>query len=473
MAGGSPEAVFEELRRVLPRATVLAPASIPPRYRLDGLRPSRAVRLPPEGFPPGCVVKPRTVRDVVSLAAYASGHGIPLVPLGGSTGLMGGGLALRGAIILDMKSLARIRSIRTRDKTVEVEAGMVLGRLALAVARKGLHLGHDPWSQPKATVGGAIATDGLGYSGYLYGSMGDQVLGLEVVLADGSLVRTRPAVKSSTGLDLKELFIGTEGTLGIVTAATLQLFPSPRKRDLRGFSFPTFDAGFRALEEIYDGLGPWVMDYNEDFRMPGDALFTEDDPPTLRLGFAGPDRVVQASWATALPILRGHGARAEPRAVTSEFWRTRHDVIFRYDEVRPGVLQADEYLKGVKFDYVHVALPRSQVLGYRRWALRVVARLGIHVINVGLYTRPELVSMAFMAPLGRDPRAASRAMERAIDACLRRALDLGGSMEYVHGVGTKLAHLMGVEKGTGLEILRAVKQALDPLGILNPGKEGL
>src|SRR5207302_10366989 len=131
------------------------------------------------------------------------------------------------SIVLDLRKMRRVRSIDAASGTATVEAGIVLEVLDRRLRKRGLTLGHDPWSRPRATVGGAIGTNGIGYAGYLRGTMGDQVLGLEAVLADGSVIRTRPAARSTTGLDLKHLFIGSEGTLGIVTGATLRVFPVP------------------------------------------------------------------------------------------------------------------------------------------------------------------------------------------------------------------------------------------------------
>src|SRR5439155_18426448 len=147
------------------------------------------------------------------------------VPWGGGTCLMAGARPTFDSLVLDLRNMRRVRSIHAASGTATVEAGIVLEALDRRLRKRGLTLGHDPWSRLRASVGGAIGTNGIGYAGYLRGTMGDQVLGLEAVLADGSVIRTRPAARSTTGLDLKRLFIGSEGTLGIVTGATLRVFP--------------------------------------------------------------------------------------------------------------------------------------------------------------------------------------------------------------------------------------------------------
>jgi FAD/FMN-containing dehydrogenase len=143
------------------------------------------------------------------------------------------------------------------------------------------------------------------------------------------------------------------------------------------------------------------------------------------------------------------------------------------DEVAPGVTGADVFLKDVVFDYAHVALPRSRVLEFRRAALAAVRRHHVFPLGVGLWTQPELVSVEMARPVRGDRRRAKAAVAAAIDDVLRRAHALGGSMEYVHGVGVALAHLMREELGPGLDVFRRVKRAVDPADRLNPGKLGL
>jgi FAD/FMN-containing dehydrogenase len=215
------------------------------------------------------------------------------------------------------------------------------------------------------------------------------------------------------------------------------------------------------------------MDLEEAFPVPGGPWPAAAGPPELYLGLSGPTAVVRASWTVALRHLRRAGARPMPAPEALRYWQTRHDVIYRMDEVAPGVTGADVFLKNVVFDYVHAALPRSKVLPFRRSALAILRRHGVHPSGVGLWTQPELVSLEMLRPIRGDRARARAAVAAAIDETLRRAHALGGSMEYVHGIGVKLAHLMGEELGAGLDVFRRVKEALDPGHRLNPGKLGL
>ena len=465
---------FSELAERLGADQIATESAIPPRYRLDAFRAHRGSRLPEGGVTPAAVVWPRSAEDVSVVVRFAADAGLSIVPWGGGTGLMGGARPSTDSIVLDMRRMRRVLSIDRASNRATAEAGIVLEALDRRLRKARLTLGHDPWSRPRATLGGAIGTNGIGYAGYLRGTMGDQVLGLESVLADGTILRSRPAVRSTTGLDLKRLFIGTEGTLGIVTAATLRVFPIPEREEIHAFSIRDFPTGLACLVRMYDdGLAPAVMDFEESFPAPSLPWRSDDGPPALYLGFAGSRELVAGSWRVAHRRLRAAAARRLPDGDAREYWRTRHDIIYAHDEVSPGVTRADMFLKDVIFDYIHVALPRSRILAYRRSSLAILRRHGVRPIGFGVWTQPELVSLEVLRSVGADRSAARTAVASAVDEIIRRALSLGGSMEYVHGVGVKLAHLMADELGTGLAVARRVKAALDPAGILNPGKLGL
>lgn len=446
------------LRAMLGPAGVLTAPAQRARYAQDGLGPWRGVAVPPAL--PDAIVRPGSAAEVAAVLRLASTRGLPVVAVGGATGLMGGAVPVRGGLALDLRRLNRLRAVSRVDLTAEAEAGLVLGRLARALEREGLHLGHDPWTLPLATVGGAIATNGLGYTGGKYGSMGDQVLGLEVALADGTLLRTRPAARASSGYDLRRWFIGSEGTLGVITAATLRVFPRPERRVLRGWSFPEFAAGFAALLDLYAlGLQPALLDYGEAFGTAGPAACT------LFLGWEGYREEVRAATRRATRQVAARGGDPLPQDTVAAFWRARHVVAQRLRRRR----RDDWLLPGAAFDFVHVALRPTAVLDYRARALAALARHGVAPRECGLWTHPGLFSVVLTAQRATREEA-SAAVGAAVDELLRLAQDLGGAMEYCHGVGLRLAHLMAREHGVGLALMRRLKQALDPAGILNPGK---
>ncbi|MBI2888095.1 MAG: FAD-binding oxidoreductase [Chloroflexi bacterium] len=446
------------------------------RYASDALRPSRA-------FPgvetlvsrPQWVARPRNVPEVQGLVRLANEAQVPLIPFGGGSGLMGGALSPCGGIVVDLKGLDRVRRISPEDRTATAEAGVVLQRLEEQLNPAGLMLGHDPWTLPVATVGGAISTNSLGYRGAQYGSMGQQVLGIEAVLPTGEVVQTRAVPKSSTGVSLHQLFIGAEGCLGLVTAATLQVFPLPEHRVLQAVDFPSFEAGFGVIQEMFSrGLVPALVELGEEFETalpPGWGRQRHvAGGAQLFLAFEGIREIAQAQARLARRVWqRAGGARRDPR-IARRFWERRHDAAERYLRhiQEAGVAPYLQPWQPPVVDYLHVALPASQVLEYRRRSLALAAAAGLQVRECGLWNRPELFSLVVVDAEGPTGR-----LGQGMDALLALAQDLGGSMEYCHGVGVRLAHLMEREHGAGLTALRRIKHALDPQGILNPGKLAL
>jgi FAD/FMN-containing dehydrogenase len=401
----------------------------------------------------------------------ASDEGVAVTPFGAGTGLMGGAESHRPGIVLDTCRLDRTE-VSAADRIVWAGAGAVLAQVDLALREHGLCLGHDPWTFPVATVGGAIGTNGLGYKGGRYGGMGDQVVALEVALADGSIVRTRTVSRSSTGPDLARLFIGAEGALGVVTAAALKAHSVPEREELRAYRFARFDLGFAAIDEMTGlGLRPSLLDYGEEHASPWpDLPGRQEEAPTLYLGFEGFAEEVAASLARAEAIVRSHAAKPLPQSEARAFWEDRHVVAERFSRARRGRRNSGWPGRGIVVDYLHVALPPSRVLEFRARCHDESRRADIALFECGLWTGPDLFSAVVAA---REPDGGRDRLTETVDSLLRAAQDLGGSMEYCHGAGLRLAHLMEREHGPGLDLLRRLKVALDPTGVLNPGKLGL
>jgi len=257
--------------------------------------------MPPQRFPAGvalvqplCVVYPEDTQEVAAVVRLADAYHTPVIPMGGGSGLMGGAASVVPGIVLDLRRLKEVH-IRPADRMADVGAGVTIDELNQAAAPHGLMCGHDPWTVAVATVGGTISTNSLGYLGGKYGAMGDQVLGLEAVLPSGDILHTRAVEKSSTGPALHRLFIGAEGCFGIVTRATLRLFPLPQERLLQGWTFADFATGFGAINALLAaGIRPGLLEF-------GDQDPTPDNAPlaTLFVSYEGRRRVAQAEAAAA------------------------------------------------------------------------------------------------------------------------------------------------------------------------------
>ena len=465
-------ALVVDLQRLLPKDAVSVDSQDLERHSVDALGRYRAFWISDAlDAMPQVVVRPKSVEQVAAVAAYASQHAVPLVPWGGGTGVMGGAIPQRGGIVLDLKGLDQVHQIDVEARTVAVGAGVVLEDLGRAMETHGLALGHDPWSLPIATVGGAISTNGVGYLAGKYGPMGDQVLGLEVVLPSGQFLQPRRVPKSA-GPALDTLFIGAEGTLGIITQAVLVAHPAPEVRSLHAYRFSGFEAGFHTVQEMHAlGLRPALVDFDEEFSLEGGT--DSRGETTLYLGFEGYREEVEAQMARGLALCRHHGGEDLGGEEAQHFWDTRHESGERYKrEVLQNPGGARRRRSSWRMDYLHVAIPASRVLEYRRQCQELLKEHRIPVREWSLWGRPEFFSLLIADP-GPTTDTTSERMAQAVDQILIAAQDIGGAMEYCHGVGLKLAHLMDREHGPGMEALRGVKKALDPAGILNPGKLGL
>jgi len=452
-----------QLSRLLTSEQVLTDPAQLEEHSWDALSEGRIHPLRiPETASPLCVVLPATTEEVREVVLLANRERTPVVPYGGGSGLMGGAISITPGIVLDLRRMNRILAIDVEARMARVHAGIVLESLDKGLNEKKLILGHDPWTLPVATVGGTISTNSLGYRGGKYGSMGDQVLGLEVVLPQGEVFCTRAVPKSSTGVNLNHLFIGGEGCFGIVTEATLRVFPLPEKRSLQAFRFSSFEAGFEAIKRIYvKGLKPSLMDFGDDsVKFDGGAV--------LYLGLEGTKEAVQLEEQIGLGICNGGGGQKLPGDEAERFWRDRHVVAHRFMQNRHR--RTERMRDNLYRDFIHVALPISQVLAFRKAATEIVARHGVQLQESGLWTQPELFSMRLAAQDGEQNQAN---LESALEELLALVQERSGSMEYCHGVGIKLAPFMAEEHGTALEVMKQIKKVLDPNRIMNPGKMGL
>jgi alkyldihydroxyacetonephosphate synthase len=452
--------VIDALGRIVGIKNVGADAAALADHTWDALSETRLhPRRRPEVVPPLCVALPASTLEVQEIVRLANEEKVPIVPFGGGSGLMGGALSIRPGVVVDLRRMDRILKVDPEGRSVRAQAGAVLESVEKSLNEAGLILGHDPWTVPVATVGGAISTNSVGYRGAKYGSMGDQVLGLEAVLPNGEVVSTRRVEKSSTGIDLKRLFIGGEGCFGIVTEATLRVFPVPEERSVFGFHFASFELGYGAIQLIFArGLEPAVIDFGDQ----GEA----NPRAVLYMAFEGVREIVQAEQRLAVSICENEGGRALPQEQAKRFWEDRHVIAHNFARNRGA---RRERRGGLARDWIHVALPAAQVLPFKKAASELVSRRGVSLQECGLWNQPELFSMRIALEDEEHPER----LEDTIEELLRLVQEMGGSMEYCHGVGVKLAPLMRREHGYGLEVMRQIKNSLDPNGIMNPGKMGL
>jgi FAD/FMN-containing dehydrogenase len=417
------------------------------------------------------VVRPASTLQVSQVVRLAKEQRVAVVPYGGGTGVMGAVIPLRGGIALDMRAMDRILEVLPSERLARVQPGVLLSDLDKEAERHGLLLGHDPWSLPIATVGGAISTDSVGYRASKYGSMGKQVQAMEAVLADGSIVRTRPLAQPSSGPSLHQLMVGTEGTMGVITEATVQLFAQPERRAFATLGFSSFEAGFPVVTRLFGlGLVPALVDLTEE--EPGE--FAQGFPCLLYLGFEGYAQEVAAQKERALAEgLSGGGIDLGP-GPTEDYWAHRHEPAERWrEQVQP--LRPVERWARTQWrwgDYLHLSLPVGQVMDYYQGVKNITAEHGLIIREAAVWTGPGLFSVLLTDPQG-DERGRRSMLATVVDRLLRAALDMGGGIEYCHGIGSKLSPLAADEWGDALPLARRLKWAVDPQYTLNPDKLGL
>ena len=464
------DALVKDMVALLGRGAVSSDEADLLRYGGDALGAFRAFRSARRlDERPGVVVWPESAKGIADTLVYATRNSVPVAPYGGGTGVMGAATAVESAIVLNMGRMNRVVEVDAESRTGAFQPGIVLEDAHRALMSRGLRLGHDPWSRPIATVGGAISTNGVGYTASGHGAMGDQVLGMRVVLGDGEIVETRAVPEAFFGSSLNRLFIGTEGAFGVIAEATVRAFPIPAFRRMISYDFPEFDSGFEAVSEMYArGLMPTVMDYGDELASDGSG---RRETATLYLAFEGTESAVESAIAESDAICFGHGGGRGNQAEVERYWKTRHASALRYRESvlgneRPDLARRNRSARGM--DYLHVSLPAGRVLEYRRECERLLDREGIEVREWSVWGRPEFFSFLITES---DTEDDGDKLGRAVDSLLTMAQGMGGSMEYCHGVGLKLAHLLDAELGTGgMSAARRIKRALDPAGILNPGK---
>lgn len=410
---------------------------------------------PKLGTKPLAVVRPKTTDEVRDIVKIANRYGIPLTPRGSGTNYAGSAVPTQGGIVLDLTRMNRILWVNEESMSVKVEAGVILQILEEELNKRGFTFGHDPGSFPSATVGGCISTKSLGWRAGKYGDMGRLVLSLKVVLPTGTVITTRDVPKSSTGFDVNSLFTGAEGTLGVITEATLRIHPFPEKRENQIYAFPDFEQAFKSLLKVLrSGLNPTTQLVIDE---EGVREFVRK--PTAKagvfIGFEGVKEVVDVQMKRTASILEGEGGIKLSDDATENYWANRHDMFSKMN------------VEGAA-DSIDTAVPVSRALEFYRFLNDQIKKGKIKSLGISSWILPENVSSdtAF-------DEAKAEEYKTARDEIVRKAIELGGTSSYCVGVGIKFSHLMKTEHGPVLDVMKAIKHALDPNNTMNPGKLGL
>ena len=410
------------------------------------------------------VVRPATTDQVAAVAALCHRAHVPLTVAAGRSGVSGAAVPAFGGILVDLTGLQGVVAVDRESGVVEVAAGTFGPDLEAELANAGLSVGHYPQSFDLATVGGWIACRGAGQYSTRYGKIEDLVVGLEVVLADGRIVRTGGAPAAAAGPDLNQLFIGSEGTLGIVTRAWLRTHRvSPTQRSA-AYIFPSFADGIEACRQILRrGATPAVLRLYDEFESLGGGRRGDGSNATLIVLDEGEAELVDATMSIVTKCcLAAHDADA---AVVDSWLDHRNDTSALQSLTRQGYV----------VDTMEIAASWSRLPGLFddvRNALRGVPHAKSASCHLShSYSDGACLYFTFLAqPPSSEIESTYIAMW---DAGQTTALAGGGNLSHHHGIGLNRGRFMATALGEGLSVLAAIKQALDPHGILNPGKLGL
>jgi D-lactate dehydrogenase (cytochrome) len=419
------------------------------------------------GGHPDAVVWAESTDDVSRVLAACDDRGVPVTPYAAGSGIEGGALATEGGVSLDTTRLDAIGPVRPDDLQMDAGAGAVGGDVEAAAADHGLICPPFPQSAAFSTVGGMVATGASGTKTVKYGEVGDWILGLEAVLADGTVIETGSrARKSSSGYDLTALLVGSEGTLAVVTRVTLALAPDPPARRAGRATFETLDDAAAAVSrvvregvdvatlELVDPLTAQMVSAHAETDVPADpSVFVELHAGTE----AGADAEAERCVA-ALSRAGGEVAFADDPAEMERIWAARRqaaDAIKAWDETRTPLTVGD------------VTVPIGSFPEMVRSVRSIGSEYGFDVPAFGHAGDGNVHYAVLVDP--DDPGEVARG-EAASDRIVERALELGGTSTGEHGVGLGKRDYMEREHGAGaVGAMRAVKRALDPNGTLNPG----
>ncbi len=415
--------------------------------------------------PPDAVVFAECTQDVADAVGICARHRVPVIPFGVGSSLEGHLLAIQGGISIDLSRMNRVLSVNPEDLTVTVQPGVTRKQLNEESKHTGLFFPIDPGAD--ASIGGMSATRASGTNAVRYGTMRENVLALEVVTASGEVIRTGTrAKKSSAGYDLTRLFVGSEGTLGIMTEITLRLYPLPEAVSAAICSFPSVaDAVNTTIAIIQMGVPiarVELIDANSVRMVNAYSKQTLREEPMLLMEFHGSPAGVQEQAQTVQTVATDHGGQSFEWVTTPEdrtrLWTARHHAYFAALAHRPGcrIISTD------------TCVPISRLADALLDSMAEADASGIPYFLVGHVGDGNFHFGYMIDPESDSERSQAEALNQTL---VRRAIDLGGTCTGEHGIGMHKIDFLVHEAGAGaVQVMRTIKQALDPDNLMNPGK---
>ncbi len=415
--------------------------------------------------PPEVVVFCESTDDVAAVVKLAEANAVPVIPYGVGSSLEGHTLAVQGGVCIDLGRMNRVLRVNPDDLTVTVQAGVTREQVNREIRDTGLFFPIDPGAN--ASIGGMAATRASGTNAVRYGTMRENVLGLTVVTASGEVIQTGSrAKKSAAGYDLTRLFIGSEGTLGVMTEITLKLYPLPEAVSAAICTFPSIDAAVRATIQIIQMGVPIarceLLDANAVRAVNQHSGLSLAEAPLLLMEFHGSESGVKEQAETVQDVAREFGGQDFQWASTPEertkLWTARHKAYFAALQTRPGCrCQSSDTCVPISHlaESINESVAESEAAGIPYW---IVGHVGDGNFHLSHLIDPN------------DPREAA-VVEDLNVKMVRRAIRLQGTCTGEHGIGLhKMGYLVDEAGAGAVEMMKTIKRALDPKNIMNPGK---
>jgi FAD/FMN-containing dehydrogenase len=470
---------FEELKKFFKERVTQSPLHRMVYSRDWSPRESNAVNLP------DIVVIPKTTEEMVQIAKFAYEYGIPIIPFGGGTGMGGGVTAWEGGIMVETKGMNQVLEIDEKNFTATVQTGITIWELNEMLARRGLWLPHQPESKRSCTIGASIGCDNDSTFGLRYGKIKDCLTNAVIVTGRAEAVRVgqRKSSFSSTGYKLLDLLVGSEGTLGVITEATLRILPIPRSRQVRGYFFKSLNESAKGLERLLSaGLGIESAHMNCRHRLHfythtyREKFGHEPNVPDwaeviLFLSFAGDEEVVDFNIgrATQLLVKEFQAQLVDEKEIVEGWWDSKHRL-----EFLPFKQKWPDSQRMKKFGSADVGLPVGRLdEGYRHY-VELAQRWDQEILGMTVYNESPnktTASISFAVFVDDSNEESVRNFYQYVREMSEMAIQLEGTMSSYIGDGDRLGGFNQLEHGLSYEYMRRIKEVFDPQNIMNPGKK--
>lgn len=436
-------------------------------FWLSRMFADRGRKMPEADF----VVSPADAVETSKVVKIAGYYNLPVTVWGGGGGTQGGALPVAGGILLDTKRMDKIYEINTQSLYIECGAGTIYKHLEWAANERGYATMHYPSSLNCSTVGGFLAHRGIGVVSTKYGKIDDMVLQMEVVLPNGDIIYTSPSPKHAAGPDLNQIFIGSEGTLGIITKAQMRIYEQPEARRFRGFLFKDMHGAFMAGRELLQKFKPSVMRlYNEaeTASLIKKIVGVEKPGAFMNVAYEGVKELVDVEEKILLRTFKKYGAEDLGSEYGEKWWKEK--ITFFY----PGHMMDLPQMFGTmdtiapydKIEEIYYAMKEAVESNFPQ--AKFIAHFS-HWYEWGCMIYDRFI----IDNPPEDPVEAMRLHNQIWTLGVRTAIAHGGVVNDHHGVGIKLGRLMREQYGPAMQVFEGLKHSLDPKGILNPFKLGL